>query len=258
MHLGKPQAQQHHASHVHKAHLAHGTIGVTKYHMKPEVRQADLLKMGREIMPEFIASAPGVWGLPGPRSFFFENHNNEWTSVDLWESSSAMEAFKKSPDHDKIMQKFGALIDVGKVEEHVFHADFHYFEPMRQCNWERYPVEVTEWKVRAGLKNHVHKLIVDNSSFVTFCHRMGVVFQVLTYNAAEDHVRTYTVFRDLLKWEAAQGELQKQFVDWGLAEFIEQGLVVEATKHEAKQDAHNHIHTFEHGTIHSNAWVFSQ
>jgi len=253
--LGKPQAQPHHASHVHKAHLAHGTIAVTKYHTKPEVRQADLLKMGRDMMPEFLASAPGVWGLPGPRSFFFENHHNEWTSVGLWESSNAMEAFKKSPAHDKIMQKFGALIDVGKVDEHVCHADFHYFEPMRQCNWERYPVEVVELKVKPGFRKHLQKLVVDNSPFAAFCNTHGAVFQVLVYNAAEDHVVFYTVFRDLLKWEAAQGELEKNIADWGLADFLEKDV---ETKQHAKQDAHNHIHNFERGAIHSNAWVFSQ
>jgi len=223
--------------------------------MKPEVREAQLLKMGREVMPEFIASAPGVWGLPGPRSILFENHHNEWTSVGLWESAHAMEAFKKSPAHDKIMHKLGALMDVGKMEEHVVHADFHYYEPMRQCNWERYPVEVTEWKVKPGFRKHVQKLIVDNSPLATFAHKMGIQFQVLTYNKAEDHVMAYTVFRDLLKWKTAQGELQKHMVDWGLADFIEHDS---AAKEEVEQDSHHHIHHHQSGTTHTNAWVFSQ
>merc|ERR1712238_155286 len=167
----------------------------------------------------------------------------EWTSVGLWESAQAMEAWKKSPAHDKIMHKLGALMDVGKMEEHVVHADFHYYEPMRQCNWERYPVEVTEWKVKPGFRKHVQKLIVDNSPLATFCHKMGVHFQVLTYNKAEDHVMAYTVFRDLLKWKAAQGELPKHMVDWGLADFVvehhHEAKHHEAAHHEAKYAKHH-------------------
>lgn len=256
----KPGAHPHHASHahVHKAHLAHGTIAVSKFHVKPEVREAELLKMGREIMPAFVASAPGVWGLPGPRSLFFENHHNEWTSIGLWESAHAMEAFKKSPEHDKLMHKFGALIDVGEMKEQVSQADFHYYEPMRQCNWERYPVEVSEWKVKPGFRKQVKHIITENDSAIAHIHKVGLLFQVLMYNAAETHVVGYSVYRDLLNFESGQHDMEKHLVEWGLADFVVHDEVKKEAKH-AKHEHHAHIHHHQSGsTLHSNAWVFSE
>jgi len=258
----KHHAEPHHAEPRHwprtqVAHIAHGTIAVSKFHAKPEVREAQLLKMGREVMPEFVATAPGVWGLPGPRSIFFENHHNEWNTVGLWESASAMEAFKKSPEQDKLMSKFGSLIDLDKrEEEEVCGADFHYYEPMRQCNWERYPIEVSEFHVKKGFRQQVHKVLTQNKSAVAWCHDVGLHFQVLKYNAAETHVVGYSVYRDLLKWEAGQEQLAKKFAEWGLAEFLVEDLA--AADKKAPHQTHAHTHHIGHGHLHTNAWVFSQ
>lgn len=251
----KPHAQPHHATHVHAAHLAHGTIGRSTFHAKPEVNEAQLLKMGREIMPKFVASAPGVWGLPGPRSMFFENHHNEWTSIGLWESEGAMEAYKKTEEHNKLMHAFGALIDVGTMKEEVHHADFHYWTPMRQCNWERYPIVVSEWKVKPGFREQCRKLVTKNKAVAEFAHNHGLLFQVLIYNAAETHVAAYAVYRDLLKWEAVQHDMEKHIAEWGLAEFL-----VDDGQHKTKHDrTHSHTHHHDDGSIiHTNAWVYSE
>lgn len=253
----KPGGQPHHESHVHKSHVAHGTVAVGKFHLKPEARQAEMLKMSREIMPAFVASAPGLWGLPGPRSLLLENHHNEWMHIGLWESANAMEAFKKSPEHDKLMHKFGALIDFGEGEqkEQVSHADFHYYGPMRQCHWERYPVEISEWKVKPGFRKQVKHLITENESAMAHCHKIGLMFQVLIYSAAEDHVVAYSVYRDLLKWEAGQQDMEKHLAEWGLADFIQD---VKHEPHVHKHEPHVHIHHHHSGTLHSNAWVYSE
>lgn len=213
--------------------------------------------MGRKIMPKFVHSAQGVWGLPGPRSLFFENHHNEWISIGLWESADAMEAYNKSEGHAKLMQDMGALIDVGTFKEDVHDADFHYWSPMKHCNWERYPVEVAVWDVKRGFREHCRKLITENKAVAEWAHKQGLLFQVLTYNAAEDKVVAYSVFRDLLKWEAGQGDMEKNIADWGMAEFV-------VGDHDAghHMDKHHRTHAHTHhthtGTIHTNAWVYSE
>jgi len=257
LHAQSHHAQPHHWPHTHVAHIAHGTIAVNKFHMKPEIREAQLLKMSREIMPAFVATSPGVWGLPGPRGILFENHHNEWHSVGMWESPSAMEKWKKSAEHDKLMHKFGSLIDIDNMEqnnEEVCGADFHYHEPMRQCNWERFPIEVSEWHVKPGFRQQVHKLLTQNKSAVAWCHHVGLHFQVLKYNAAETHVVAYNVYKDLLRWEAGQGQLKKNFAEWGLAEFVVEDLAKKDIPHQT----HAHTHHHQQGHLHTNAWVFSQ
>lgn len=250
----EPHAQPH-AQPVHSAHLAHGTTAVRKYHLKPGVRLDQLLMKGRELMPKLVSSAPGVWGLPGPRSMFFENQDHEFTSIGLWESEEAMAAYEKSKDHEILMRDLGAFMNFGEVKGEVHQADFHYWSPMGECNWERFPVVVSEWNVKPGFRQQCHKLVNDSKAVAAYAQNHGLLFQILIYNAVESHVVAYAVYRDLLKWESAQHDMQKHMADWGLAEFI----VVDEKQHKAKQhQTPGHIHHHDCGTIHTNAWVYSE
>lgn len=166
-----------------------------------------------------------------------------------------MEAFQKSEDYEKLMHDASALVDAGKMKEEVHHADFHYFEPIRQCNWERYPVEVSEFKVKPGFRKQVRKIITQNKSVAEWAHNHGLLFHVFTYNAAEDHVVAYGVYRDLLKWEVGQVEVEKSLAEWGVAEFMVEDWAHQKAKH---HDTHIHTHQHNSGTLHTNAWVYSE
>ena len=249
----------HHDIHHYTVHHAVGTTGVATFHFKPEIRMAQVLKMGREVVPKMMAttSGHGAWGLPGPRSIFMEDEETKlYTSMNFWESKEAMEKFEKSEEQQKLMQDVGAFIDIKSMTHAAHSSDFIYYAPIKPCNFERYPVAVMTFKVKPGFRQVCQKLVTSNSDVARWTHDIGLLFQVITYNEAEDEATSYNVYKDLLKYTEGQTHMEKNLADWGIAEYIDWELPhKEGGAHDAHKDAAHHEDPTK---VHSNSWVYSE
>jgi len=202
--------------------MATGTVSKSHWHTKhgPEVG-----KYAREHIPKYMAAVQGVLGLPGPRAIAFENEETkQWTGLMFWESHAASQKAQGSKEHAKLMEGFGPLCDTDKKQEdaEMLHADFHYWAPIKECNYERYPIEVGVYHlVKPGFREFLRKQVESNGDLAKWCNECGVLFAALTWNDAEDKFTVYVMYNDLLKWEAKAEEWPKKFEAWGMAEFMD-------------------------------------
>jgi len=201
--------------------VATGTV--SKNHWRTH-HPAEVAKHAREHIPKYIAAMKGVMGLPGPRAIAFENEEtNQWTGLMFWESHSASQKAHHSKEHAQLMEGFAPFLDMTEMKEgepEILHADFHYWAPVRECNYERYPVSVAVHHVKPGCREFVRKL-VEKEDLAKWCHDNSILFAALAWNDAEDKVTVYIMYNDLLKFEAAAGEWPKKFAAWGMTEFMD-------------------------------------
>jgi len=202
--------------------IAAGAISKDHWHTKHE---AEVAKHAREHMPTYLAAVQGVLGLPGPRAIAFENEETkQWTGMVFWESHAASKKAHGSKEHVKLMKGFGPHLDmdekVGDAE--MLHADFHYWAPIRECNYERYPVAVgVHHMTKPGAREFIRKQVTSNHDIAKWANDCSVLFAALTWNDAENKLTMYTIYSDLLKWEAHAEEWPNKFEAWGMTDFMD-------------------------------------
>jgi len=218
-----------HAKHAGKTsanptvlNMVTGSVSKNHWHTNHPVEVA---KHAREHVPHYIAAVQGVLGLPGPRAIAFENdETKQWTGLTFWESHSASQKAHDSEEHAKLMEGFGHLLDMDKMKEadvEMLHADFYYWAPIKECNYERYPLTVAVHNVKPGFRKFLRKTVGSNHDMAKWLIDIGSLFSAVTWNKAEDKMTVYTLYNDLLKYEAAMGEGAKKFEAWGFTEFMD-------------------------------------
>lgn len=243
----KPHQAPHGTHHVRAAHHVTCTAQTFTYHLKPEIRNVQVLQWARRMMPKFMHSAQGkVLGVPGPRALSFHNDKTqENTCIDLWQSAEAMETQSQTAEHQKLMSEFGAYADADTFHQEVNpHTDVFYYASMEQSNWERYPIEVGVWPMKPGSRQKAAKCLAENKKLLQWVHDAGLLVLVVKYNDAQDQCTSYAVFKDLLKWEALHKDFGHKLTEWGLGELIAVPDINEAAAHIPAP--------------YSNAWVYSE
>jgi len=220
-HAGK-HAGKHHAEPT-ILNMATGTV--SKIHWETH-RWSEVVKHAREVVPPYLASMQGVLGLPGPRAIAFENdETKQWTGLVFWESHAASQKAHKSEEHTKLMEGFVPLLDMDKrmkeADPEMSHADFYYWAHIKECNYERYPLTVAVHKVKPGFRKFLHKTVQTNHEMAKWCKDVGSLFAAITWNHAEDKMTVYSVYNDLMKYEAAMAEAQPKFEAWGFNDFMD-------------------------------------
>lgn len=218
--------------------IAAGTISKNHWHTKHE---AEVAKHAREHIPQYLAAVKGVLGLPGPRAIAFENEETkQWTGMVFWESHTASKKAHDSEEHVKLMEGFGPHLDMDKKvgDAETLHADFHYWAPIRECNYERYPVEVGVHHMKPGAREFIRKQVASNHDIAKWVNECGALFAALAWNDAETKLTVYIMYSDLLRHEAHAQEWPKHFEAWGMTDFM---------------DLEKSI-----STIHSNCFLYSE
>jgi len=202
--------------------MATGTVA--KNHWRTH-HPAEVAKHAREHIPKYIAAMHGMMGLPGPRAIAFENEETkQWTGLMFWESHAASQKAHTSKEHADLMEGFAPLLDMTEMQEaepEMLHADFHYWAHVRECNYERYPLEVGTYHVKPGFREYARKQVESNPDLAKWCIDNSLLFAALTWNDAEDKLSVYILYNDLLKFESASAVWPKKFEEWGMAKFFD-------------------------------------
>merc|ERR1711957_615518 len=104
----------------------------------------------------------------------------------------------------------------------MLHADFHYYAPIKECNYERYPMQINvHHLVKPGFREFLRKQVESNKDLAKWINDCGILFGAFTWNDAEDILTVYVMYNDMLKLESAAEEWPKKFEAWGMTEFMD-------------------------------------